>query len=158
MKSHVWRPLYVLIGVVAVILAVRMILVPKDFGVQEQGYMYGFHRKGNEADWKAFPPKYRSSKYCEGCHDDKLASIADSPHKIIQCENCHGPAVDHPDKVDKLPINRTREQCLRCHFYLPYPTSGRMNIMGIDPAQHNPGVECVTCHNPHHPNLEGVMK
>ncbi|MGA2192335.1 MAG: cytochrome c3 family protein [Nitrospirota bacterium] len=157
--NHVWRPLIVVLGVVALILAARTFLVPSDFGIHEQGYMYGFHRLGNEKDWKAFPAKFKFDiDYCKGCHEDKVNGILSSPHRIIPCEDCHGPAMSHPDAPPKLPINRTREQCLRCHAYLPYPTSGRKNIKGIDPYMHNPGVECVSCHNPHHPNLEGVMK
>jgi hypothetical protein len=79
-----------------------------------------------------------------------------TPHAIIQCENCHGPAREHPSNPPKLEINKTREQCLRCHFPLPYPTSGRANIRGIDPEKHNPGVECSMCHNPHKPKVEGM--
>ncbi len=52
MKNHVFRPLFVVIGIVAIILAARLFLVPKDFGVQERGYMYGWHRKANEEDRK----------------------------------------------------------------------------------------------------------
>jgi ribosomal protein S27E len=147
----------VVIGIVAVILIARLLYVPKDFGVHEQGYMYGFHRLGNEAEWKAFKPKYKfDTGYCEGCHDDKVKAISASPHSIIPCEDCHGPALDHPDNPPKLEINRSREQCMRCHVFLPYPTSGRSNIRGIDPETHNPGVECPDCHNPHHPNLEDM--
>ena len=54
MKNHVYRPLFVVIGIVVLILVARPFLVPKDFGVGERGYMYGWHRKGNEQDWKKF--------------------------------------------------------------------------------------------------------
>ncbi len=69
--------------------------------------------------------------------------------KKIECENCHGPALEHPSDPQKLTIDRSRELCLRCHTYLPYPTSKRAEMKGIDPDQHNPGGECVGCHNPH---------
>jgi cytochrome c3-like protein len=155
--SHVWRPLFVVLGIVVIILAARVILVPKDFGVHDQGYMYGFHRLGNEKEWMAMKPNYKfDTSYCQGCHEDKVKSISESPHVIIPCEDCHGPAMDHPDSPPKLPINKTREQCLRCHAKLPYPTSGRGAIRGIDNETHNPGTECISCHNPHHPNLEAM--
>jgi hypothetical protein len=64
--------------------------------------------------------------------------------------------MEHPDNPPKLTIDKSREQCLRCHAYLPYPTSGRAVIRGIDPDNHNPGIECISCHNPHNPNLEGI--
>ena len=59
MKNHVWRPLFVVIGLVVFILLVRMFYVPDDFGAQERGYTFGFHRLGNEQEWKDYPPKYR---------------------------------------------------------------------------------------------------
>jgi cytochrome c554/c'-like protein len=164
MKNHVFRPLIVFIGIVILVLAARLVLVPKDFGIGQRGYMYGWHRKANEEDWKKNPTiKYQGKEYCSGCHGDKVDSINKSPHKNIQCENCHGPAgtpegVLHydPDKRPKLVIDKSRAQCLRCHYPLPYPTSGRSQIRGIDPDKHNPDIECSMCHNPHKPNLGGM--
>ena len=106
---------------------------------------------------KALPAVFRKHdvEYCKGCHEDKVTSLQSSPHTIIPCEDCHGPAMDHPDNPPKLTIDKSREMCLRCHAFLPYPTSGRAVINGIDPEKHNPGVECVSCHNPHNP-MEGL--
>ncbi len=162
MKNHVFRPLIVVLGIVALILIARVFLVPKDFGIGERGYMYGWHRKGNEEDWKKFKVKYQGTEYCKDCHEKNYTSIKKTPHQIIPCEDCHGPAgrpdgVVHFDgeKFPKLPIDKSRAQCLRCHFPLPYPTSLRSKIKGIDPAKHNPDIECSTCHNPHNP-MEGL--
>ncbi len=155
MKGHVWRPLYVVIGIVVLILIIRVFYVPADFGVHERGYMYGWYREGNIKEWMNVKVKYQGEEYCKGCHPDKLESIMKTPHAIIQCENCHGPAMEHPSEPPKLKIDKSREQCLRCHFPLLYPTSGRANIRGIDPEKHNPGIECVMCHNPHSPSLGG---
>ena len=47
MKSHVWRPLYLVLGIVVLVLIARLFIVPKGFGMHEQGYMYGFYRKAN---------------------------------------------------------------------------------------------------------------
>jgi predicted CXXCH cytochrome family protein len=156
MKNHVLRPLFVTIGIIILILLVRMVYVPKDFGIHERGYMYGWHRQGNEKDWQNFKVKYQGTEYCKDCHPDKYGSIKKSPHKIIPCEDCHGPAIDHPSDPPKLTIDKSRSLCLRCHYPLPYPTSGRANIPGIDPDKHNPGIECATCHNPHNP-MEGLQ-
>ena len=156
MKSHVFRPLWVIIGMVALILIARFFYVPKDFGVHERGYMYSWNREGNIEDWKNFKVKYNgSSDYCKDCHSDKYESIMKTPHAIIICEDCHGPVLDHPSSPPKLAIDKTRGLCLRCHYPLPYPTSGRANIRGVDPKMHNPGIECVSCHNPHNP-MEGL--
>ena len=163
MRNHVFRPLIVFLGIVALILLARVFLVPKDFGIGERGYMYGWHRHGNEQDWKDFKVKYMGKEYCKDCHSDKYNSINKTPHKIIQCENCHGPAgtpegIVHydADKRPKLTIDKSKGLCLRCHYPLPYPTSGRANIRSIDPEKHNPEASaCVDCHNPHNP-MEGL--
>ena len=160
MKSHVLRPLFAVIGIVILILLARLILVPKDFGVYERGYMYGWHRHGNEEEWKKTKVKYQGKDFCKDCHADKYDSINKTPHKIIQCENCHGPANDvtsdhYSEQRPKLAIDKSRALCLRCHYPLPYPTSKRGDIKSIDPDKHNPGVECSNCHNPHKP-MEGL--
>lgn len=160
MKNHVLRPLIAVAGIVALILAARALYVPKDFGVHERGYMYGWYRKGNEEDWKKIKVKYMGAEYCKDCHADRYDSIKGTPHKNIQCENCHGPAgnetSDHySEDRPRLDIDKSRALCLRCHFPLAYPTSGRSKIRGIDPEKHNPDVECSTCHNPHNP-MEGL--
>ncbi|MEJ2182970.1 MAG: cytochrome c3 family protein [Nitrospirota bacterium] len=153
MKSYVLRPLYVVIAFVCIILLARVFVVPKDFGIGERGFMYGWHRKGAEDFWRNFKVKYQTREYCEGCHAQKYETIMASPHAIIQCENCHGPAVDHPVKPEKLTIDRRRDLCLRCHAYLPYPTSGRRVIPPINNDEHYPDTECVQCHNPHSPGF-----
>jgi len=153
-KNHVWRPLFVVIGLVAGILAFRAIYVPDDFGAQDRGYTFGFHRLGNEQDWKDYPAKYKDTRYCSECHDDKVAELEAAHHAIIPCENCHGPALDHPDAPETLAIDRSRALCIRCHSALVMPSSGRNDIPGIDPATHNADDQCVDCHNPHNPSLE----
>lgn len=155
-NTHFLRPLYVVLAIVFLFLAARPFVVPKDFGSHEAGYMYGWHRKGNEAEWKAFPVKFRTREYCKDCHEDKLTAIAKSPHRIIECENCHGLAGGHPESPPKLGVDRSRGLCLRCHGLLPYETTGRSAIRGIEPDSHNPEAECSSCHDPHNPKSGGV--
>lgn len=157
MKKHVWRPLFVALGFIAVILAAREWLVPESFGIHERGYMYGWHRKSNEPEWQEVAIKYRSRVYCRQCHTAKFDSIAASPHGVIGCQNCHGPAYGHPDDPPTLNIDRSRKLCLRCHLRLPYPTSGRAKIRGIN-VGHNAGLDCVTCHDPHNPSLKELKR
>jgi hypothetical protein len=152
MKNHVWRPVIVVLVAIAGILVARAIIVPADFGIGERGFMYGWHRASNQDEWKNMPNvKYKGKQYCSQCHPDKVELIDASPHTIIQCENCHGPAIDHPQEPAKLAINKSRHLCLRCHAALPYPESGRAVIPGINDDEHYPGIECATCHNPHNP-------
>lgn len=154
MKNHVLRPLLVVIGVVIILLLVQHFYVPKDFGVHEQGYTYGSYREGNIEDWQKVTVKYQGKEYCKACHQDKVDSIDGTPHAIIQCENCHGPAMKHPSDPPKLAIDTTRELCLGCHTKLKYSSTALAGIKGIDPESHNPGVECVKCHDPHKPALQ----
>ena len=157
MKSHVWRPLYVFLAIVAVILLVRAFYVPADFGIHgDEGYMYGWYRAGNVDEWKEMPSHYRAGSDCTACHFDKDEMAATSVHGTIQCENCHGAGFDHPQDPPRLAIDRSRDQCLRCHALLPYPGSDRGALVGIENEIHNPGMACVDCHNPHHPSLEDM--
>ncbi len=146
------------IAIVVLVLAVRAFYVPKDFGIQGRGYTFGFHRLSNEQEWKNFPAKFKSSNYCKECHEEKVASLESSQHGMIPCENCHGAAFDHPNNPEKLPIDRSRDLCIRCHSKLVMPSSGRNDIPGIDPATHNAGIECAECHNPHNPSLEDMKQ
>lgn len=148
---HIWRPLLVTIALVALVLGIRLVVVPKDFGVHGTTYAYKWYRKSNEAEWKAMRAKYRGAEYCRDCHEEQLTHILRSPHAAIQCENCHGPATEHPENPEKLPIDNSRDLCLRCHTSLPYPGSARAKIKGIEPDEHYADTECSSCHNPHHP-------
>lgn len=155
--SHVWRPLFIIIGIVVVGIVVRHFIVPRTFGIGERGYKYGWHDKANKAWWANFRVGYKGRKYCQECHPGHYKQIMASPHAIIECEDCHGPAINHPTDPPKLQIIKSRMLCLRCHTELPYPGSQRSQIPGfLDPNQHYPGVQCVSCHNPHSPVLGGA--
>ncbi len=156
MKNHVWRPFAVAIAAIAILLLARAKMVPADFGVHGKSFTYSFYRLGAISDWKAMKVHYKGRKYCQECHEEKYKAIMASPHKIIQCENCHGPAVDHPDNPETLPIDTSRGLCLRCHTGLPYNLSNRADLPAINPDTHNPGKDCVNCHNPHNPTLEDM--
>jgi len=146
---HVLRPLYVVLALAAIILIARIFLIPGDFGIHEQGYTYGWYRGSNITEWKNFTVKYQGREYCNTCHTDEARKLLSFPHKAIECENCHGPALSHPDDPPKLVLDRSRELCLRCHARLFYQNTQRSQIKGINPDQHNPGLQCVLCHNPH---------
>ena len=151
MKNHVWRPLYLALLLVAAGVVASFFIVPADFGVHERGYMYGWHRKGNEAEWLAVPVKYRTAAACIPCHRNKYDDIRNSPHGTISCENCHGPLLGHPKNPPTMEINRSRALCLRCHAKLPYQNSLRGSFKGINPESHYTQAECMMCHYPHDP-------
>ncbi|MGB9700549.1 MAG: cytochrome c3 family protein [Thermodesulfobacteriota bacterium] len=152
---HYLRPFFAFLIIASLILLVRWIMVPADFGIQETGYMYGWYRKSNEKEWQAREIKYQGKEYCQSCHAQPYQDVSSSPHRLIECENCHGPALTHPTEPPKLAKNANRELCLRCHTYLPYPTSKRSEIKGIDQNEHNPGLACISCHEPHKASKPG---
>ncbi len=154
MKNHVLRPLMVAIAAVALLLTARYFYVPDDFGVNGENFIFGFYRAGNLSDWEEMPVRYKGKQYCAECHEEQFESQSASKHQIIECENCHGPANDHPDDPEALTIDKSRALCLRCHADLPYPNTLRGELPSIDPLEHNPDSECSECHNPHKPSLE----
>jgi predicted CXXCH cytochrome family protein len=156
MKNHVLRPLMVAIAAVALLLTARHFYVPDDFGVNGRNFTFGFYRAGNLDDQKALPVKYKGKQICAECHEEQYESNMASKHHIIPCENCHGPAGNHPENPEKLTIDKSRALCIRCHAKLPYPNSARGKLPGIDPVEHNPESECSECHNPHKPSLEDM--
>ncbi len=160
--SHIWRPVFVLIGVVILLFTVRFFIVPSDFKSVGGDYKYQWHRVGNEEEWKNFKVKYQGRDYCKDCHSVPYGDITKSTHAKVQCENCHGPVIEHPANPPKLAIDRSRELCLRCHAKLPYRPvayaelpSGATQLKMVNPDEHNPGIECVTCHDAHKAGFKG---
>jgi len=151
MKKHVLHPLWVAIGLVVLILVARLFLVPDDFGVHGRDFTYGFHRLSNIQEWQAFPVKYLGNYSCAECHEEQVNANSSSSHASIQCENCHGASVGHPDDIEDLPIDTSRELCLRCHQQFDYPHSARAAVPAVDGAKHKRRRECSKCHDPHQP-------
>jgi hypothetical protein len=151
MKWHVLRPLWVAIALIGSILIARVFLVPDDFGIHGRNFTYGFYRLSDVQDWKDFPVKYQGRESCAGCHAKNFRSLNHSPHAPVECENCHGPGINHPDVIAKLPIDTTRELCLRCHASLGYPHSAREQAPQINDRMHMRRRACSECHNPHKP-------
>jgi predicted CXXCH cytochrome family protein len=153
--------LKVLVIVIAAVDLVGLIpvatsIVAPSFTAVEGDYMYQWHRVDNEMEWKDFKVKYQGSDYCKDCHLGQYDKIKASKHAMVQCENCHGPAIEHPADPQKLVIDQRREMCLRCHSYLPYRpkeyaelSAGPIPMKMKNPDEHNDGIVCVACHDVH---------
>jgi len=154
-KRHVLHPLWLAIALVGLILFARQFLVPDDFGVHGDSFTYNYYRLSNVQEWKDFPVKYQGNESCLECHEDNAKKHRRSPHKRVQCENCHGPSGNHPNDIEYLPLNKERGLCLRCHADLGYPeSSARSDLPLIVDRRHKLKRECVSCHNPHDPREE----
>jgi hypothetical protein len=140
-------PLIILFAlVISSLFVARYFLVPDSFGD------LGHYRADSVEEIKAQIPVYAGYQVCYDCHDDIYDLKADSYHKGVSCEACHGPAGEHVEAPDEVTPNipRGRGYCPLCHGYNPSRPSGFPQIM---PERHNPGQECMECHDPHNPLL-----
>ena len=140
-------PLLVLFAIVISGLVIaRQFLVPESFG------KYGHYRANAVDDIAALPISYSGYKACIDCHDDIYATKQASNHSGLSCETCHGPCQDHvSDPTEFIPTApRDRGYCILCHGYNPSRPSGFPQIL---PDRHNPGEACMSCHQPHNPEL-----
>jgi hypothetical protein len=87
MKSHVFRPLWIVFGLICVILIARLFYVPKDFGVHERGYMYGWKRRQHKRLERLQDKNLAWS--LQNCHPEK-PEHSDDPARAIQCETATG--------------------------------------------------------------------
>ncbi len=134
--------MFVLFGVA--LGAARHFLVPKTFGD------LGHYRAAAIPQLASRAVKYAGREACADCHSDVVEAHSRGRHQFVGCETCHGPAeahVENPTDV-KPRVPRERDFCPRCHAYDPSRPTG---FPQIEPASHNPGQGCVTCHAPHAP-------
>ncbi len=135
-------------GLIAAI-ALRQHFIPETFG--ELGHFRSIAIEIN-AD---HDPKYAGQQTCGECHESQAELKASSYHRLLSCENCHGPSAIHvaeaeaegfPDTMPELP--RSKQVCLNCHSYLRSRPTGFPQIIEL---MHNPAEPCIKCHDPHDP-------
>lgn len=144
MPQQVPRLIAVLVVLVGGLLVARYFLVPPTFGKS------GHFREAAIDSVLATPVRYAGQAACVECHDDVGETKADSRHRGLSCEICHGPAAVHAEDPDALqpPAPRERGYCPLCHGYNASRPTG---FPQIDPVSHNPLKPCITCHDPHEP-------
>jgi len=151
MPKHVVR-LLALMGV-GLVLA----LVAKWYFTPDSFYRFGHYRADSVSEIAALKPVYRTSAYCEGCHDEQLVKWSASNHKSVACETCHGPAKTHPKGgIKELPVPKdTIRLCSICHE----ATAGRPAAQPqIVLAEHAAREQCAGCHSPHSPRISADVK
>jgi nitrate/TMAO reductase-like tetraheme cytochrome c subunit len=153
-KVFAIRLLLVLVGIIALVVIGRKIMLPKSWG--EYGYYRGDYIN-EEANRNM---KYGTNDTCKSCHEEVYQLKAHSVHKNLSCEMCHAPIVEHVKegkKIAKMPSVQNKEQialCLSCH----QEGIGRpKNFPLIDHQKHlrdqkvKPTHSCDQCHTVHDP-------
>lgn len=139
------RLLFIMVIVLIAFVVIRHWFIPESFGEK------GHYRAVAIDSIAALPINYAGHKVCEDCHDDIVAKKADSFHRLVNCESCHGPSNEHIESGGEVTphVPRDREHCLLCHVYNPAKPTG---FPQIDPVVHNPVKPCIACHDPHAPD------
>lgn len=124
---------------VALFFGVKSQLVPKSFGEN------GFYPADAPSRIASRDMSFGGKGECVDCHADILKG---STHEKVSCETCHGPSKLHADDFDKQKpyVPNTQDFCLRCHAFV---TGRPFDFPQIEPKEHNPGKECISCHNVH---------
>jgi hypothetical protein len=147
--KHLWRMALLFGCGILAFVALRMLLVPKGFGV------LGHYRLGALADNRERPLVHAGRAACADCHDSQVKALASQGHAKLGCETCHGPLARHaaaedPSKL-KPALPEPRSLCLSCHEANVAKPRG---FPQQDSRSHHPGTPCTTCHTPHRPRME----
>jgi hypothetical protein len=144
--GHLLRMAGLFLAGAVVFVIVRAVLVPEGFGT------WGHFRAGALDDNRAHPLRYAGWQACADCHADVVEVRQGSRHAAIGCEACHGPLAAHAEDPEAAPARRPDATvlCRSCHQANVARPAG---FPQIDPAEHGDGEPCVSCHQPHHPNV-----
>ncbi len=142
--SQIWKPFTIFIVIIALFVFVRGFMVPSSFG------QYGRFRGDALGEIASKPVHYAGKKSCVDCHDKRVEEVNNSKHASQSCETCHGPSQNHVDDPSVVPPLKmgSNEWCLKCHSSNPSRPKAFPQVVA---SKHNPEVNCVECHNPHHP-------
>jgi cytochrome c553 len=144
MPKHIFRLVSLILGLI--VLAV----IAKPFLTVDSFYRFGHYRANAVSEIAAKTPVLQTARYCQTCHAERHAQWSAGSHKSVTCEICHGAAPGHTDK-NKLPIPKDSVKlCSLCHETM----TGRPSTQPqIQLPKHNPGQQCIVCHNPHSPKI-----
>ncbi len=145
--SHLIRAGALILVLGIAFLLVRWIFIPGSFG------QYGFYRGENVAEWADWPMQYAPVAQCGDCHQQRYDTWVNSKHGSASCENCHGPAQNHAQTGTPLIFDVARELCGLCHAEIP---GRRSDFPQVDIEQHGGQALCITCHDPHDPQVPGA--
>lgn len=147
--KHLLMVALAFLAVIAAFLVARRLLTPKTFG------KLGHYRAAAVDEVKAKPVKYAGQEDCAMCHETQARMKRAAGHRGLSCETCHGPLAAHiEDPSAAQPVkpsgSEAREFCLVCHGK---DASRPAAFPQVSAEEHNPGLACSLCHNPHGPKL-----
>jgi hypothetical protein len=128
----------------ALVLVVRALLVPDDFGE------LGHFRTRAIADNRLRTPAFAGRAACGDCHADAVAALAAGGHGAIGCESCHGALAGHVESQGEIAPRALDavQLCSLCHA----ANVARPPIQPqVDVAAHAEGAACTDCHEAHAP-------
>lgn len=145
-SGHLVRPAVVLLAGLAMFLAVRGAVIPKNFGE------YGHYRPGALDLIRRHPIAFAGQAQCLECHDEEAKARAAGKHAHVACEACHGPQAAHVADIAnvKPTLPDVATLCARCH---EKDAAKPANFPQVAAGDHSGGVACNTCHQPHNPHL-----
>lgn len=145
--QHLVRVVIIFAVAIAGFLFVRSLLVPESFG------KVGHYRADAVGEFALLPRHYAGEPSCKKCHARQAADKAKSGHRAMSCESCHGALQAHVDSPKTVKPVKTKEAEMRvfcggCHGKsLSRPAS----FPQVDLEEHNRGMACNQCHQPHQP-------
>lgn len=143
-REQVRRLGLVLAILVGVVVLVRFVVLPPAY------FSTRLHRASTVRREVAKPIHFAGMATCRECHSEEYETKTAGYHKGLACETCHGPSVEHAENPMSVKpyAPRDRKFCPVCHAY---DRSRPTGFPQINPATHNVGLACITCHNPHDP-------
>ncbi len=166
-RSHIYRLLFVLLAVAIGFLGVRYLAIPESWDSQKS------YRLNTLVELKELPMRIGGNEGCasSACHEDYVAEshqqrfelVADSQHRGLVCENCHGPVWDHAQDGEVVGYPREikeNEACMACHQSLLSRPEAFPQFRADSVAHAYYEVDatfaCKDCHDPHDPKLLAV--
>ncbi len=130
---------------------VFVFVVPRVMPTPASLAAFGFHTRNAEQNaqkWASVPVSFVSTSVCVDCHKSKFTLWQSGNHKVVSCENCHGPAAAHLKTGAPEVLNPSRDLCGTCHARL---VSRPADFPQVDMKTMGGDAECITCHDPHEP-------